>query len=323
MTDAEGWAEVQRLATQVAWQWAGDLGSRLSPLNLAAMVVLCLVIYAVRRPAGSFLGWLFPARIYRHPSFRLDLWLWLLNGGILLFVAVNQSAVAAMAAAGLAALIGAEGPPAGTANPLLAALIIFLVADFLTYWVHRASHDLRWLWPIHALHHSAEELNPVTAYRQHPVYAVLTAVVVGTGIGLAQGAMLVLLTGTLDVALLAGVNLFYALFNLFASNLRHSHIWLRYPRAVEHILISPAQHQCHHSIEPRHHNRNYGEVLALWDWLFGTLYLPTGDESIRFGLGDASGHPLPQPHPTLRRALTVPLRDAAGALRQDPRQKVD
>lgn len=323
MTDAEGWAEVQRRAAQVAWQWSTDLGWRLSPLNIAAMVALCVVIYAVRRPAGSFLAWLMPARIYRHPSFRLDLKIWLLNGVIGLFVVVNTGAVATAAAAGLGALIGVGVPMAGHAQPVLAALVVFLVADFLTYWVHRLSHDLPWLWPVHALHHSAEELNPITAFRHHPLYSVTTTLIVGTGVGVAQGAMLVLLTGSLDVALLAGVNLFYALFNLFASNLRHSHIWLRYPRAVEHILISPAQHQCHHSVDPRHHNRNYGEVLALWDWMFGTLYLTAADETIRFGLGDARGHPLPQPHPTLARALTVPLGDAGRALRGSRPQEKD
>ena len=51
MNDAESWAEVQRLATQVIWQTATNLGSRLSPLNLAAMLLLCLVIWRVRRPA--------------------------------------------------------------------------------------------------------------------------------------------------------------------------------------------------------------------------------------------------------------------------------
>jgi hypothetical protein len=69
--------------------------------------------------------------------------------------------------------------------------------------------------------------------------------------------------------------------------------------------------------------RNYGEVPALRDWMFATLYLPEADQTIRFGLGDATGRPLPQPHPTLGRALAVPLRDAARALHRARRKERD
>ena len=323
MNDAEGWAEVQRLATQVIWQTATNLGSRLSPLNLAAMLLLCLVIWRVRRPAVSFLAWAFPARVYRNPSFGLDVKLYLFNFALSVLVVVNSTAITTLAAAALGAVSGAAPPVPGVGSALLAALIMFLAADFVSYWYHRINHDWRWLWPVHALHHSAEDLNPVTAYRHHPLYLLLATPLNAVTTGVAQAVLLVFITGSLDLYLLAGTNFFYAVFNLFAANLRHSHIWLRYPRAVEHILISPAQHQVHHSIDPRHHNRNYGEVLALWDWMFGTLYLPTGDESIRFGLGDASGQPLPQPHPTLGAALTVPLRDAGRALRKGVVQEGD
>ena len=82
------------------------------------------------------------------------------------------------------------------------------------------------------------------------------------------------------------------------------------------MLISPAQHQVHHSVDPRHHDRNYGEVLALWDWLFGTLYISRAGETIRFGLGDSAGQPLPQPHPTFRAALAEPVAKAWAALQR-------
>ena len=323
MTEAEGWAEVQRLAAEVGWQTATNLSSRLSPLNMLAMLALCLVIWRLRKPGASFLSWVFPARIYRNPSFGLDVKLYLVNFAISLVVVVSNTAIttAAASALGKIAQAGPLVPDAG--RTLVAALIIFLTSDFVNYWYHRINHSWRWLWPIHALHHSAEELNPVTAYRHHPLYPLLGLPLAALVLGLVQALLLVFITGSLDLYLLAGTNFFYAVFNLFAANLRHSHIWLRYPRAVEHILISPAQHQCHHSVDPRHHNRNYGEVLALWDWMFGTLYLPGPDETIRFGLADASGQPLPQPHPTLVRALFVPLGDAARALGGSPHQKKD
>ncbi|MCX7287516.1 MAG: sterol desaturase family protein, partial [Rhodobacterales bacterium] len=120
----------------------------------------------------------------------------------------------------------------------------------------------------------------------------------------------------LDVAVLAGTNAFLAILNLATNNLKHSHIWMRFPPWLEHILISPAQHQVHHSIDPRHFNRNYGDILAFWDWIFGTLYIPQSDEQIRFGLGDADGVPIAQRHPTLRASLVEPVSRARSAFRR-------
>ena len=135
-------------------------------------------------------------------------------------------------------------------------------------------------------------------------------------VGVVQGLMLSLLVGSIDAATLAGTNLFTAILNLGTANLRHSHIRLRYPGWLERVLISPAQHQVHHSVEPRHHNRNYGEVLAVWDWLFGTLYLTRPGEEIRFGLGDADGRALPQRHQSFGAALTEPVARAWSVLRR-------
>lgn len=315
MDQAEGWAEVQRLAAQVAWQLATGLESRLSPLNIASMLLLCLVLWRLRRPATSFVAWVFPARVYRNASFWLDVKIYLFNSAISLFVVANSTALTAGTAALLAGGLAAVPPAPGMGSAVVAALVVFLTADFVTYWYHRINHDWPWLWPVHALHHSAEELNPVTAYRHHPLYLLLAVPLHAVAQGVAQAVLLLAVTGSVDVMMLAGANLFYALFNLFASNLRHSHIWLRFPRAVEHVLISPAQHQVHHSVDPRHHNRNYGEVLALWDWMFGTLYIPQPGETIRFGLGDAAGRPVPQPHPTFRAALVEPVQRLLARLR--------
>lgn len=323
MTEAEALAEIERLLRQIAWQIATGLESRLSPLNLLAMLALCTVLWWVRRPTLSFLAWVFPARVYRNPSFWLDVKLYLFNGMLSFLVVVNGTAITTGAAALLGSISGAAPPVPGPGSTILTALVVFLSADFVSYWYHRINHEWSWLWPVHALHHSAEELNPVTAYRHHPLYLLLATPLHAVAAGLTQAMLLVFITGSLDVYTLAGTNFFYAVFNLFTANLRHSHVWLRYPRAIEHILISPAQHQCHHSVDPRHHNRNYGEVLALWDWVFGTLYLPDKVETIRFGLGDAQGRPLPQLHETLGQALVVPLRDAGRALQGGKAQERD
>ena len=85
-----------------------------------------------------------------------------------------------------------------------------------------------------------------------------------------------------------GANAIVFAFNVAGSNLRHSHVRISYGRVVERVLISPAQHQIHHSVDPRHGDRNFGTVLAVWDWIGGSLCLAERGEKIRFGIPGAS-----------------------------------
>ena len=63
-------------------------------------------------------------------------------------------------------------------------------------------------------------------------------------------------------------------------------------------------HQVHHSIDRRHSDRTFGEVLAVCDWAFSTLCILQDDKKIEFGLGDGAGRRLPEP--TLRQSIPVP-----------------
>jgi sterol desaturase/sphingolipid hydroxylase (fatty acid hydroxylase superfamily) len=283
------WAQVWEQLKVLVGVYVDSLGPSLSPLNLAATLALCLVLWLVWKPSKGFLAWVFPAKVYRTRSFLLDLWLFLLNWFVGLFTALNYAAIATVTAYALWGTLGLPAPPPEARNPVLSALVIFLAGDLALYWFHRLHHGRPTLWAFHALHHSAEEMSPVTAFRHHPIYHILGGLFVSVAVGLCQGLAMVAIIGRLDVAVLAGTNLFSALLNLATNNLKHSHIQLRFPGWLEHVLISPAQHQVHHSIDPKHFNRNYGDSLAIWDWMFGTLYISRADEDIRFGLGDATG----------------------------------
>jgi hypothetical protein len=86
---------------------------------------------------------------------------------------------------------------------------------------------------------------------------------------------------------LFGVTYMVLILNALAANLRHSHVWLSFGPVIEHVLNSPAQHQIHHSDAVRHHDKNFGVNLSVWDWMFGTLYLTQSrPEAIRFGTGE-------------------------------------
>ncbi|MEO0359806.1 MAG: sterol desaturase family protein, partial [Pseudomonadota bacterium] len=150
--------------------------------------------------------------------------------------------------------------------------------------------------------------------RKHPVYDLISSAVRGVFYGLLQGLLLVAFFGPVEASTVIGVNAFYFAFNVFGANLRHSHVWLSFGPVIEHVFISPAQHQIHHSRAVEHHDKNYGEVLAVWDWVFGTLYVPKRRERLSFGLADGEGRPIEQPHGGLRAALVGPVRDAAAVV---------
>ncbi len=163
------------------------------------------------------------------------------------------------------------------------------------------------MWPFHALHHSAEVMTPLTANRNHPVFFLIRNLIYSFVLGAVQALVLFLLIGKIDLLTIGGANAGYFIFNLLGSNLRHSHVWLSYGPVLEHVFISPAQHQIHHSRAKKHFNKNYGEVFAFWDWMFGTLYVPKGYEELDFGLADATGKPIEQPHRNLKEALFRPF----------------
>lgn len=77
---------------------------------------------------------------------------------------------------------------------------------------------------------------------------------------------------------LFGVNVLLVLhYSLGASPLQHSHIWLRFPFAFEHVLVSPAMHMIHHSSAIEHHDKNFGFTLSIWDQMAGTRVRPGRD----------------------------------------------
>src|SRR5204862_1659650 len=94
--------------------------------------------------------------------------------------------------------------------------------------------------------------------------------------------------GAVGMYMFLGWHVFMFGFNL-VDNLRHSPVWLSYGSTVGRWLVSPAHHQLHHSCERQHLGCNRGFELAIWDRLYGTLYVPgMQPEKFRMGLGDGS-----------------------------------
>lgn len=166
---------------------------------------------------------------------------------------------------------------------VLFAFTLFFIDDFCKFIVHLGFHRLPFLWPFHAVHHSAATLTPLTLYRIHPVELVINSVRSFTVGALVSGAFVYLFANNISVFTIAGVNVFLFVFNLAGSNLRHSPFYLGFGR-WESLFISPAQHQIHHSAEIRHFNKNFGSALAIWDWAFNCLVRSKTEQVTVFGL---------------------------------------
>ena len=140
-------------------------------------------------------------------------------------------------------------------------ILMIVLADFLRYWLHRASHNLMPLWQLHAVHHSPNKLYWLNVGRFHPLEKTIQFLF---------DALPFILLG-INESTLSLYFVFYAVNGYFQhSNIDLKFGWLNY------VVSSAELHRWHHSDEIAESNNNYGNNIIIWDILFGTYYLPTG-----------------------------------------------
>tara|TARA_B100000809_G_C15077342_1_gene508348 strand:+ start:237 stop:1184 length:948 start_codon:yes stop_codon:yes gene_type:complete len=165
-------------------------------------------------------------------------------------------------------------------------ITIVVVNDFFSFLIHYLMHKIPFLWEFHKIHHSATTLTPFTQYRIHPVELIINNFKGLFIKGVITGFFLYLSAGEISIITFLGVNILNFVFYFFGANLRHSHVQLKYFNFLESILISPFQHQIHHSNKREHFDTNLGSRLAIWDYLFGTLLKSKNVGEFNFGLGE-------------------------------------
>ena len=162
-----------------------------------------------------------------------------------------------------------HGPLA--ALPLVAQMILFLVGeDVITYWTHRLFHGAR-LWKYHAVHHSSEELEWISAARFHPVNLFLGSVIADV------------------VLLLAGIspNVFVVLgpITIAHSAFVHANLdWTLGP--FKYVIASPVFHRWHHTTAERGGEKNFAATFPVLDLIFGTFYMPKNKLPDSYGVDD-------------------------------------
>lgn len=269
-----------------------DPGDRMYWLYLLSFFVIAGILCLVRKPQdSSLIGFFLPKDVYTSVSFRTDLKIYFLNG--LLSSLVNLSAVliSTVVVAGfitnwLPAIVGgsSRGLPPDTWSTLFFSAAFVLLTDFGLFAAHYVGHKVPFFWAFHKVHHSAEVLTPVTAYRFHPVDLVLNGIAVALAVGPLVGVYQFVYSGELftgSPVLYAYVMFLY----LLTANFRHSHFSLHFPAFVCPWLVSPAMHNLHHSTAQIHRDKNLGFVFSIWDRMAGTYFLPEKNLKLNFGIG--------------------------------------
>jgi sterol desaturase/sphingolipid hydroxylase (fatty acid hydroxylase superfamily) len=296
-------------------------------LGYAAVVVLGSAVWIVsqrktqRFSLSALFGYLFPRALYRHPTMRVTYWnlfwralawgplvaLWVVSTPILTHALNNV----------LVSHFGPQGPMlhAVWLNVTVQTAALVLSSSLGFYTIHYASHKVPFLWSFHRAHHSTEALVPLSGSRAHPLDDGFTVVVTALfgGIG---GGLVLFITGAdklLPAALAIQVS--FLLWTTILDIFEHSHVPISFGW-LNRIFYSPVMHQIHHSAELRHRDKNFGDFanLAIWDWMFGTLYIPHKHEQYRWGLNDAE-YGLDNPHLDLKSFYLEPIHQAWRAIR--------
>lgn len=300
-----------------------DAGATFSLWSVAGGLILAAVVISLARRARGrpltvryLCRALAPRAATLGPSGRTDAGFFLFNtfcaSALIGWAFLSQAQVAGWT---LELLAGFAGPRHGSVvGPWTAALysgVVFLAYE-LGYWVdHWLSHNVPALWELHKVHHTAEALSPLTNFRVHPLDSLVFYNLIALFTGVAGGVLDYGLGSSHGRLTLLGADALVIVSGFTFAHLLHTHIWLRLPEPWSRLVMSPAAHQIHHSVDPSHYGRNLGNALALWDWAFGTLYLPAAErEPLRFGVPemDRAAH-------SIQGALLTPMVKAVSALR--------
>ena len=157
-------------------------------------------------------------------------------------------------------------------------LLLFVLADFIQWNVHRWLHYSPWLWEFHKVHHSVEQMGFAAHLRYHwmetIVYKSVQYIPLSMiGFGLDDFFILHLVT-------------------ILIGHLNHANVKITYG-PLKYVLNNPVMHLWHHAreIPAERTGVNYGISLSLWDYLFGTAYIPNQNANEQLGFVDQETFP--------------------------------
>ncbi|MFD2572859.1 sterol desaturase family protein [Spirosoma soli] len=132
---------------------------------------------------------------------------------------------------------------------------LFITTDFIWYWYHRLAHEINLFWAVHIVHHQSEDFNYTVSARITVFQAFVRT-----------GFWSILPVIGFPAEMITTVLLIHGLYPFFIHTRTVGKLgWLEY------VLVTPSHHRVHHASNPQYLDKNYGDVLIIWDKLFGTF----------------------------------------------------
>ncbi len=157
--------------------------------------------------------------------------------------------------------------------PLVIQLLIFFVLlDFFQWITHRAIHRFDFLWRFHQVHHSIKEMGFAGHLRYHWMENIIYKPLKTIGI---------MIIGGFEPEQAFIVHFF----TITIGHINHSNLKISYG-PLKYLFNNPVMHLYHHAHAlPKKHRYgvNFGLTLSIWDYLFGTAYVPEDGGLIKLG----------------------------------------
>jgi len=160
--------------------------------------------------------------------------------------------------------------PYQISESLVSWVALFLVNEFVYYWFHRLSHENKYLWAVHVNHHSSEMMNFSNAARipflnifLHNIFWIPLLF-----LGFSPGMIFTVET----------VSFLFAFINHTQVIGKLGFIGL--------VFNTPSHHRVHHASNPEYLNKNFGNVLIIFDRIFGTFIDEDTNKKTRYGLSE-------------------------------------
>lgn len=264
-------------------------------LFLTALVSAIVAYFRTseHRSFGEFFEFALPKEVALHPSAKADLLFWITKKALMPFLLIPAGitfvvAVGYVTKLAITSAFGIEAPliagPAGPVTVVLFTITMLLAYDISYYLYHTAQHRFPILWELHKVHHSAEVMVGITKDRVHPLDELMNRIWDGVIPGICFGIWAVLQLNLVELTVF-GINVYVMRNILMMDFVRHTHFKISFG-PLNNVVLCPHWHQLHHSVDPRHYDKNFGLLFSFWDRLFGTLCVPERDEDFKFGLVD-------------------------------------
>lgn len=151
---------------------------------------------------------------------------------------------------------------------VLTWILLFLLTDLVWYWYHRLAHEINAFWAVHVVHHQSEDFN----------YTVSARITVFQAMVRCMFWSVLPLIGFPPLM----ISIFLLIHGLYPFFI-HTQVSGRWGW-FEKIVVTPAHHGIHHASNPEYLDKNYGDVLIIWDKLFGTFMKEKKEVKIIYGL---------------------------------------